>query len=184
MQAKSPEEICGLFQESMAQGDIDGLLSLYDPEAVILDESGEVKKGREGLRQNLVPFRGGQGSFRIHDQADRSDGEHCVDAHQVECVGPADDDSVCDRTKWPVVSGTVRGAGSSAIHLPSAKRSLPRLLWEVVFVNGGTKLKALSVWTRPSHGSWFGTSYLRLSLSHRRRLSSHRRPISRRRIFR
>ena len=56
MPAKSPEDICSLFQQSMAEGDIEGLLSLYDREAVIMDKSGEVKKGEEGLRQNLAPF--------------------------------------------------------------------------------------------------------------------------------
>ena len=54
MPAKSAEEICGLFKQYMAEGDIDGLLNLYDPEAVILDKSGEVKRGEEGLRENLT----------------------------------------------------------------------------------------------------------------------------------
>ena len=56
MPAKNPEEICSLFHQYMAQGDIEGLLSLYDPEAVMLDKSGEVRKGEEGLRQNLAPL--------------------------------------------------------------------------------------------------------------------------------
>jgi ketosteroid isomerase-like protein len=47
----------------MAQGDIDGVLSLYDPEAVILDKSGEVKSGEEGLRQNLAPFAAAKARF-------------------------------------------------------------------------------------------------------------------------
>jgi ketosteroid isomerase-like protein len=47
----------------MAEGDIDGLLDLYDPEAVILDKSGEVKKGEEGLRQNLAPFAEAKARF-------------------------------------------------------------------------------------------------------------------------
>ena len=34
MPAKSPEDICRLFQHYMAEGDIDSVLSLYDPEAV------------------------------------------------------------------------------------------------------------------------------------------------------
>lgn len=50
MPAKSPEEICGLFQQYMAEGDIDSVLSVYDPEAVFLNRAGEVKKGEEGLR--------------------------------------------------------------------------------------------------------------------------------------
>ena len=56
MPAKSPEEICRLFQQYMAEGNIDSVLSVYDPEAVFLNESGEVKKGEEGLRQELAPF--------------------------------------------------------------------------------------------------------------------------------
>ncbi len=56
MPAKSPEEICRLFQQYMAEGDIDLVLSVYDPEVVFLNQSGEVKKGRQGLRQELAPF--------------------------------------------------------------------------------------------------------------------------------
>jgi hypothetical protein len=32
MPAKSPEEICRLFKQYMAEGDIESLLSIYDPE--------------------------------------------------------------------------------------------------------------------------------------------------------
>jgi ketosteroid isomerase-like protein len=56
MPAKSPEEICHLFQHAMAEGDIDSVLSVYDPEAVFLNQSRDVTKGREGLRQELTPF--------------------------------------------------------------------------------------------------------------------------------
>lgn len=56
MPANSPAEICRLFQQYMAVGDIDSVLSVYEPEAVFLNQSGEVKKGEEGLRQELVSF--------------------------------------------------------------------------------------------------------------------------------
>jgi uncharacterized protein (TIGR02246 family) len=56
MPAKTPEEICRLFQQHMAEGDIDSVLSIYDPEAVFLNQSGEVKKSREALRQEFAPF--------------------------------------------------------------------------------------------------------------------------------
>ena len=57
MSAKSPEEICRLFQQYMAEGDIDSVLSVYDPEAVFLNQSGEVKKGEAGLRQSWPLLR-------------------------------------------------------------------------------------------------------------------------------
>lgn len=63
MPAKSPEEICRLFREYMAAGDVDSLLGLYDPEAVILDQSGEVKEGPQGLKQQLSPLAAARASF-------------------------------------------------------------------------------------------------------------------------
>jgi ketosteroid isomerase-like protein len=56
MPAMSPEEICSLFQQYMAEGDIEAVLSLYDPEAVFLNQSREITKGRHGLRQELAPL--------------------------------------------------------------------------------------------------------------------------------
>jgi uncharacterized protein (TIGR02246 family) len=56
MPANSPEDICRLFQQYMAAGDLDAVLSVYDPEAVLVNRSGEVKQGRDGLRQELAPF--------------------------------------------------------------------------------------------------------------------------------
>jgi ketosteroid isomerase-like protein len=53
MPAKNPEDICRLFQQYMAEGDIDSVLSVYDPEAVFLNQSGEEKKG-DALRQELA----------------------------------------------------------------------------------------------------------------------------------
>ena len=56
MPAMNPEDICRLFQQSMAEGDIDSVLSLYDPEAVLLTQSREVTNGRDGLREALAPL--------------------------------------------------------------------------------------------------------------------------------
>ena len=56
MPANSPEDICRLFQQSMAAGDLDAVLSVFDPEAVLVNPSGAVTQGRDGLRQELAPF--------------------------------------------------------------------------------------------------------------------------------
>jgi uncharacterized protein (TIGR02246 family) len=56
MPAHSPEEICRLFRQHMREGDIDSVLTLYDPDAVFLNQSGEAKKGKEALRLELAPF--------------------------------------------------------------------------------------------------------------------------------
>lgn len=56
MPANSPEDICRLFQRAMADGDLESVLSLYDPEAVFVNQAGELTRGRRGLRQELAPF--------------------------------------------------------------------------------------------------------------------------------
>jgi ketosteroid isomerase-like protein len=66
MSAKSPEEICRLFQEFMAEGDLDSLLSIYDSEAVFVNESGEVKKGKEELREQLAPLAEAKAVFEFN----------------------------------------------------------------------------------------------------------------------
>ena len=66
MPARSPEEICRLFQQYMAEGDIESLLSIYDPEAVFLNQSGEAKKGRHGLKQELAPLAAAKAIFNFN----------------------------------------------------------------------------------------------------------------------
>ena len=56
MPARTPQEICQLFQASIGAGELESALSVYDPEAVFVNQLGEVTKGRQGLRQELAPF--------------------------------------------------------------------------------------------------------------------------------
>jgi uncharacterized protein (TIGR02246 family) len=63
MPAKTPEQICSLFKRYMAEGDLESLLNIYDPEAVFLSESGEVKKGRNEIREQLAPLAAAKAIF-------------------------------------------------------------------------------------------------------------------------
>ena len=56
MSATSPEDICRLFQQYMAAGDLEAVLSVYDPKAVFVKQSGEVTRSEEGLRRELAPL--------------------------------------------------------------------------------------------------------------------------------
>jgi len=49
----------------MAEGDIDSLLSLYDPEAAFLNQSGVVRKGREELKEELAPLAAARANFNF-----------------------------------------------------------------------------------------------------------------------
>jgi ketosteroid isomerase-like protein len=63
MQPNSPEEICSLFQQYMAEGDLELVLSVYDRDAVFLDESREVSSGIEELREEFAPFVAAKSRF-------------------------------------------------------------------------------------------------------------------------
>src|SRR5262249_15653827 len=66
MPAKSPEEICSLFKQYMAAGELDSLLTLYDPEAVFLNSSVQVRHGRQEIREELAPLAAAKSDFDFH----------------------------------------------------------------------------------------------------------------------
>ena len=47
----------------MAEGDLESVLKIYDPEAVFLNLSGEVKKGRDEIKEELAPMAAAQATF-------------------------------------------------------------------------------------------------------------------------
>lgn len=65
MPAKTPEEICELFKQAMAAGDLDTLESLYDPEVVFLNQSREVKRGKQAVRSELAPLAAASADFNF-----------------------------------------------------------------------------------------------------------------------
>ena len=65
MPARSPEEICSLFRQYMAAGDIESLLSIYDPEVAFLSQSREVRNGKQELRKELAPLAAAKANFNF-----------------------------------------------------------------------------------------------------------------------
>ena len=90
MSATSPEEICCIFQRAMADGDLDAVLDVYDPEAVFLNQCGKVTTSREELREALAPRAAMKARFEY-------------EVRQVVRAG----DIALTHTKW-VVSGPER----------------------------------------------------------------------------
>lgn len=56
MPANTPQDICRLFQHAMDDGDLESVLSLYDAEAVFVNQIGAVTKGRHELKEELAPL--------------------------------------------------------------------------------------------------------------------------------
>ena len=65
MPAKTPEEICSLFKQYMAEGDLESLLEIYDPDAVFLNPAGELRKGRNEIKEELRPFTAARATFEF-----------------------------------------------------------------------------------------------------------------------
>ena len=65
MPARTPEEICRLFQRHMGEGDIESLLALYDPSVAFRNRSGEVKRGKRELREELLPLVAAKANFEF-----------------------------------------------------------------------------------------------------------------------
>jgi hypothetical protein len=87
MPAQSPEEICRLFQNYMAEGDIDAVLSLYDPRSGLSESSRRSHEGSPRLALGAGPYCRPEGSLRLYNQAGHPDRRHRADAHGVEGVG-------------------------------------------------------------------------------------------------
>ena len=54
--SESPEEVIRSFSESLSQGDVDAMVSLYEEDATFTPEPGRAVSGREAIREALEGF--------------------------------------------------------------------------------------------------------------------------------
>lgn len=67
MPASKPEEIHELFTKFFNAGDLDALLALYEPDAVITPP-GQIVKGLTGIREVLGTFLSLKGKFNLQPE--------------------------------------------------------------------------------------------------------------------
>jgi len=65
MPARSPEELHGLFSRHFAAGDLDALVSLYEPDAVLFPQPGMAAYGTAAIRDALAAFLALRGTFSM-----------------------------------------------------------------------------------------------------------------------
>ena len=56
MPARSPEELDRLFSEALNAGDLEALVALYEPEATLTPQPGQVVTGTKAIREALSAF--------------------------------------------------------------------------------------------------------------------------------
>ena len=59
MHAESPQDIHRLFADAFNAHDLDALVALYEPEAVLVPQAGQRAIGRDAIRQALAGFLAG-----------------------------------------------------------------------------------------------------------------------------
>ena len=64
MLAKTPEEIDRLFVQAFSAHDLDALVALYEPDAVLVPQQGQTVTGRDAIRETLKGFLTLCGEFR------------------------------------------------------------------------------------------------------------------------
>ena len=56
MIARTPEEVDTLFAKALNAGDLDALMSLYEPEASLMPAPGSLASGKAAIREALAGF--------------------------------------------------------------------------------------------------------------------------------
>ncbi len=67
--ANDPNDLEKYFVERANAGDIEGLTSLYEPNAVLVDDNGEIAKGLSEIREFFVKFLASRPHFEPSNQA-------------------------------------------------------------------------------------------------------------------
>ena len=65
MPAHTPEEVHQLFAEGFQAGDLEGLIALYEPEAILVPQPGQVVTGISAIRDALSAFLAMKGAFHL-----------------------------------------------------------------------------------------------------------------------
>lgn len=54
--AKDPNDLERLFVERVAAGDVEGLVALYEPDAILANDDGDVVAGADHIRKFFIEF--------------------------------------------------------------------------------------------------------------------------------
>jgi len=65
MIVRNPEEIHGIFEKAFNAADMEGMLSLYEPQATLVPQPGMSVTGRDQIRAALAQFLGLKGTMKI-----------------------------------------------------------------------------------------------------------------------
>lgn len=65
MSAKKPEDIHNLFSAAFNAGNVDAIMALYEPEAILIPQPGQVTRGHTAIRHSLQQFLALKGTMQV-----------------------------------------------------------------------------------------------------------------------
>ena len=65
MSARKPEDIHNLFAVAFNSGDVDSIMALYEPEATLIPQPGQVTRGHTAIRYALQQFLAFKGTMQV-----------------------------------------------------------------------------------------------------------------------
>jgi ketosteroid isomerase-like protein len=66
--ARNPEDLARFFVARANEGDVDGLVALYEPDAVLAGPEGQVMRGRDAIRRFYAGLLADRPTFQPGDQ--------------------------------------------------------------------------------------------------------------------
>ena len=68
MKARTPEEAHRLWAETFSAGELDSLVALYEPDAILVPQPGQTVSGHAAIREALQGFLALKPKFNLHFQ--------------------------------------------------------------------------------------------------------------------
>ena len=89
--ARRPEDLAQLFEERVNTGDVEGLVALYEPEAVLHFPPGNVCTGVDAIRQLYQQMLAGTPSIKLEPRAVLLAGDLALTSTRWTMTGPGPD---------------------------------------------------------------------------------------------
>ncbi len=66
MTASSPEDLLQSLLKGLNSGDVDGVVGLYEPTAVLAEDPGHALEGRDAIKALIAAFSASKSRFTLH----------------------------------------------------------------------------------------------------------------------
>jgi uncharacterized protein (TIGR02246 family) len=96
MPASRPEDMSSVWEQAFNSGDVEQVMALYEPDAVLIPEPGQVARGTDAIRQALLGFVGLKLPIRLENKRVLTSGDLAMVSNTWKMAGTGPDGSPLD----------------------------------------------------------------------------------------